>query len=371
MRNITWLVWLGIVAACGVEPEVGDGDEDVSTAEQAAFSYYPMGFARVTAAGGVSAQFNSAGGAVSVAHTPGRYTVTFAGLGAPVSAAASGGHVQIAAMGTSNVRCRSTGWSGSPDLRASVECNAPDGSLADSAFAVLFFRYAMPAPSPWPTTAAYTWVNAAGGVSTQWSYNSSGTHNTVFKGGVGSYMVTISNATAINASMMVTPYGGAAGTVCSITGWGAGFAGVECRDRFGNPADSAFNFSYSVTGPTRDQQGGHAWFDGTSAHGSYSSALGKVSWCSPASVTGSRAGSLASLVVAGELGPWDGDTFRRASFASKYGTAGYCKVESLSSVEGSPSTATTAVRCYSATGAVIAVPVFTFTHVTSDATGPC
>jgi hypothetical protein len=32
---------------------------------------------------------------------------------------------------------------------------------------------------------------------------------------------------------------------------------------------------------------------------------------------------------------------------------------------------TTAVRCYSATGAVVAAPQLTFTRVTSGASGPC
>ncbi|HVG64034.1 MAG TPA: hypothetical protein VNA24_36055 [Hyalangium sp.] len=370
-RRIAVLWAVGLLGACGAEPELPPTEPAPAAVEQAAFSYFPMGFARVSASGGVVTQFNSTGGAVTVSRSTGSYTVTFAGLGAPVSGASSGGHVQISAEGTGNVRCRSMGWSGSPNLSASVQCNAPDGSLADSAFAILFFRYTLPAPSTLPATSAYTWVTASGGVSAAYDYNSSGTHNTVTKTATGRYTVRISNATAVNASMMVTSYSGAAGTVCSVGSWGASLATIECRDRLGNLADSAFNFSYSVTGPTRDQQGAHAWFNGSSAHSTYSSALGKVSWCSPASVTGSRSGSLATIVVSGELGSWDASPFLRASFVNSYGTAGYCKVESLTSVEGSPSASTTTVRCYSATGATLATPVFTFTQVTSDATGPC
>jgi hypothetical protein len=369
MSRITWLWVVGILGACGLEQE--HPRTELAVREQASFSYAPMGFARVSATGGIVTQFNSTGGGVTVSRSTGSYTVTFNGLGVPVSGDSSGGHVQVAAEGTSNVRCRSTGWGGSTNLSASVQCNAPDGSLADSAFTILFFRYTMPAPNSWPTNAAYAWVTASGGVSTLYDYNSSGTHNTVTKTGTGRYTVNISNATAINASMMVTSYSGAAGTVCSVSSWGAGVTYIECRDRLGNLADSAFNFSYSTTGPTREQQGAHAWFDGSSAHTTYSSALGRVSWCSSASVTGSRSGSLATVVVSGELGSWDASPFLRASFVNAYGTAGYCKVESLTSVEGSTSTGTTTVRCYSATGATIATPRFTFTHVTSDATGPC
>jgi len=359
------LLCMGILGACGVESETLEEPDDalVSEQEQEAFSNVPMGFARVSAGGAVQTSFNSTGGTVSASHSTGNYTVTFAGLG-------SGGHVQIAAEGPSNVRCRSMGWSGTTDLSASVQCNAPNGTLADSAFAILFFRHAMPAPNTSSTGRAYAWVTSGGSVPTSFDYNSSGTHNTVVKGGTGSYTVKIANATAINASMMVTNYGGAAGTVCSIVYWGPGTARVECRDRFGNLVDSAFTFSYSVLDALKDQQGGHTWFDGMTANSTYTGALAKW-WCSPRSVSGSRNLSLASIVVSGELGSWDASPFRRVSLVSKYGSAGYCKVESLSSDEGPTSTATTAVRCYSATGAVIAVPQFTFTHVTSDPSGPC
>lgn len=377
MKQLSWVLWLSLASACGVDPAAGDAGDDpqVTAAEQASTSYNPMGFARITAAGGVLKQFNKAGGAVTTTHSTGSYTVTFAGLGALVSADASGGHIQIAAEGAGNVRCRSTGWSGSTNLSATVQCTAADGTAADSAFAIQFFRYTMPAPTTWIPNAAYTWVQSSGLVSTLWDYNASGVHNTVSKVNVGIYAVTLTNATGVNASMMVTPYGGAAGTVCSIINWGAVTGGVralvECRDRLGAFVDNAFSLSYSITGPTIDQQGAHAWFDGTVANTSYSSALGKVSFCSPASITGSRAGAVATLTVAGDLGPWDTSPFVRAWLASKYGSAGYCKVESQSSVEGAPSTATATVRCYTATGAEIATPVFTATHVTSDVTGPC
>lgn len=100
-------------------------------------------------------------------------------------------------------------------------------------------------------------------------------------------------------------------------------------------------------------------------------ALGRFSWCSSTSVSGSRAGSLASIVVSGDIGAWGTGPFRRASFATKQGAAGYCKVESLTSSEGSTSSSTTGVRCYSATGATVSIPVFAFTQVTNEASGPC
>jgi hypothetical protein len=171
--------------------------------------------------------------------------------------------------------------------------------------------------------------------------------------------------------MMVTSYGGT-GAVCSITGWGMPVVNIECRDAANHLVDSAFSFSYSTSGPAQEQQGAHAWFDGGAASTGYSAALGKVEGCSPASITGSRAGSLVTLVVSGDLGSWDASPFLRASFASGYGAASYCKIESLTAGGVAPSsTATTTLRCYDAAGAVIAAPRLTFTHATSDAAGPC
>lgn len=376
----TKISWLGLAllaaASACIAPDAGDApeaaDPQLSDTEQAAYSYYPMGFARIGAAGGVGASFNSAGGAVTATRSSaGTYAVIFNGLGGLITADALGGNIQVSAEGTSNARCKGTGWYGSPNLVATVRCSAPDGTDADSPFSFLFHRYAMPAPNAFPTTAAYTYVTAGGTLSPAYDYNSSGTHNTVAVVAPGIYAITIPNATAVNASMMVTPYGGVAGNTCSVSGWSAGLVTIDCRDRFDASAPSAFTFSYSVSGPTRDQQGGHAWFNGTVAHPTYSGALGKVSWCSPASITGSRTGSLTTITLSGDLGSWSADPFRRASFVSRFGTGGYCKVESITNVEGSPSTSTSRVRCYSPTGAVIAAPLFTFTQVTSDATGPC
>jgi hypothetical protein len=310
---------------------------------------------------------------VSVGGSGGNYWVTFIDLGTASSAGGDGGNVQITAEGTTDVRCRALAWSGAINLVVTLQCNAPDGSLAATPFAVGYYRRTTPAPTGFPAATAYAWVTAAGVASSKWNYNSSGVANTIVTTPPGKYRVNISNATSVNASMMVTPYGGAlAGNVCSIVNWGAGFANVECRDRLGALVDSAFSFSYSTSGPAPSQQGGHAWFDGASAHPMYSRADGKISGCSPASVTGSRVGSLATVVVAGDLGPWDASPFVRASFVNSYGAAGYCKVESLSAAGAPPmSVGTTTVRCYSATGVVVAVPKFTFTHETSDASGPC
>jgi hypothetical protein len=367
MQRFVWMLGVASLVGCAVEP----GSERESETSQDSLAYHPMGFARVTAGGGLVAQFTSTGGAVTVSHgATGVYGVTFPGLGDPVS----GGNVQIAAEGTGTARCRVSSWGGSPNLTASVRCTSPTGTLTDTPFAALFHRYTMPAPNSWPINAAYAYVTSSGSISSTWDYNSSGTHNTATKTGAGAYTVNLAGATVPqNASMMVTSYGGIdPGALCSISSWGGNHVYVSCVSSTGAAVDSAFSFSYATSGPTLDQQGGHAWFDGATTPAGYRAALGKVSWCSPASVTGSRAGALATVTVSGDLGPWDGDVFRRASFVTNYGSAGYCKVESLSATGAAPaSNGITTVRCYTPAGAPIAVPRFTLTHVTSDATGPC
>ena len=382
MRRSVLMLGVWSLAACATEAPGDDkaGELDVSEDVAYSFAYTPMGFARIAMGPNGTAilgsKFNSALGgtaAVTTSGIGGSYSVTFEDLGSAVLTGGQGGNVQITAEGTSNIRCRILGWGGAVDLVVNLQCNAPDGSLAATPFAVGYYRRTMPAPTGFPAATAYAWVTAAGVASGMYNYNSSGVANTVVVTPPGSYHINISNATFVNASMMVTPYGGAlAGNVCSIVNWGAGFANVECKDRFGALANTAFSFSYSTSGPAPSQQGGHAWFDGTAAHPAYSRADGKISVCSPATVSASRVGSLATVVVAGDLGPWDASPFVRASFVNSYGSAGYCKVESLTAAGAPPmSVGTTTVRCYSATGVVVAVPRFTFTHETSDASGPC
>jgi len=251
-----------------------------------------------------------------------------------------------------------------------VLCSDPGGQPAASPFAVLFYRAPFPAANSLPTYAAYSWVQANGGVSSTYDYNSSGAHNTVTRFSPGRYVVNIANASNVNASMMVSAFGNN-DTICSVGSWYAGHTYVNCTDQYSRFVDSAFTFSYAVTGPTLQQQGAHTWFNGSSADPSYSAANPKVSGISTASIRASGGLPVVSLVVSGELGSWDLSPFVRASFATKYGSPGYCKVESVSSVEGeTSSTSTTAVRCYTPDGMVINSPQLTFTQITSDEAGP-
>ncbi|TMQ04685.1 MAG: hypothetical protein E6J90_23515 [Deltaproteobacteria bacterium] len=377
MHKIVLMCGIGVFGACVGAPDDAAGAA-TSVATSYGFSYRPMGFARITPAGSgcrVATGFDSASNlssAVTVSCTPGHYAVNFAGLGTTSGADGDGGQAQVTAEGTDNTRCRVMSWGGSTNLTVNVECNTPGGTAADSPFAVLYYRSTQPSSNTQPANAAYTWRPAGGAFWPYWDYNSSGTHNSVTTLATGQYRVTIPHATFINASMMVTAYNGTSGgAVCGILGWGSGYADVECRNSSNQLVDSGFSFSYATTGPTIDQQGAHAWFNGTSADPSYSAALGKVT-CSPASVTGSRSGSLVTIIVSGDLGSWDASPFLRASLSSGYGGANYCKVETLTVSGVAPnSTATTTLRCYDAAGTEIAAPRLTFTHVTSDASGPC
>lgn len=370
------LLSLGVVAllatACVDAPEL-----DEATAEAAA--YRPMGFARVSPAGTLVEHFQSVGDTTTVTRLEtGRYLVTFRGLGRLVYLVNdSPGNIQVVAEGTNNLRCSLRGQVIWEDSRIYVDCFAPSGALADAGFSVLYHRAITPAPNTIPTYAAYATVEANGtlyiDVGWLYDYNSSGHHNTVTKFGTGVYRVNITNGGPVNASVMITPADPSQpGNVCSVLSWSAGRVWVECRDPSGVLEDTRFSLSYSTSGPTVDQQGAHAWFDGNGAHASYSAALGKMTICSPATVTEVPLGAQTLMTVAGDLGSWDGTPFRYLPFASKYGSAGYCKVEWPASSGVAPSwTGTAIIRCYNPNGTVVAAPSFTFTAVTNDVAGPC
>lgn len=379
VRSVSLLMALAFTSLSGcVLEDPASTREPVDDISAAASSYYPMGFARVAADGSVVEQFNSAPGAPTVTHTPGTgsYAVRFPALaGGP-----NGGHVQITAEGAGNHRCRSMGWSADgAALRVTVQCNLPSGAAADTAFAVLYFRYQQPTAQTNFASAAYAWV--IGGASptapATYNFNDSGRLNTVQSGGVGVYHVTIPKGVTSNASLMVTAVGGAGAPFCSSGGWGvlgdAIVATVRCWDTSGAPAYGTFTLSYSVTGPALRQQGAHTLFSAGVPSSTRTAAVGRILDCSPAGVDGLATGNLATVVVQGEMGPGDASPFRRAAFVSGFGAFApvSCKVESrAASSDGDFSTSTSTVRCYDGAGAE-AVPVFTFTEVTSDAAGPC
>jgi hypothetical protein len=379
VRSVFLLTALALASLSGcVIEDPADTGEPVDSVSAASLAYLPMGFARVRADGFILEQFNSESAASAVvSHTAGTgyYTVSFPGL-----ASGSNGHVQITAEGQGNQRCRSMGWfpNGTTQQMA-VQCNLPSGVATDSGFAVLFYRYPQPAVLSDFAGSAYVWVTggAAPIAPSLYNYNASGRLNTVLRHSAGNYTVTIPKGSAYNVSMMVTAYGGSTNTApfCQIGYWGSftdTSVNVRCWNSAGVAADSDFALSYATTGPTFDQQGAHAWFDGFSANTSYSAALGRIVGCSGVSVTGSRNGNLTNMRVQGDMGPFDASPFHIATFVNGYGSAPiYCKLEArTASSSGSSTTSMSTVRCYDGAG-VETSPLFTFTEATSEAAGPC
>jgi len=82
-------------------------------------------------------------------------------------------------------------------LIVQIQCNATDGSLATTPFAVAFYRLITPAPNAFATTTAYAWVTETGTTPSSYNYNASGTLNTASLTSTGND--TIPNATNVNA----------------------------------------------------------------------------------------------------------------------------------------------------------------------------
>ena len=208
-----------LVTACVDSPTLG-------TAPAEAHANQPMGFARVTAGGELLTHFQSIGDTTTVTHlATGSYLVRFQGLGElAFLSGVSPGNIQVVAEGANNLRC---GWQGGViwgDSQIYVTCFAPNAAPADAAFSVLYHRARTPSPNNLPTYAAYTTVEANGTLYNDngwlYDYNSSGHQNTVTKLATGVYRVNITNSTAVNASVMVTPAGlSLAGNVCSVLSW--------------------------------------------------------------------------------------------------------------------------------------------------------
>jgi hypothetical protein len=74
---------------------------------------------------------NSAGGGINITRSgPGRYTVTWSGLGSDLL---DGGDVQVTAYGSGTAQCKVESWG---SQSANVRCFAPNGALVDSFYDV-------------------------------------------------------------------------------------------------------------------------------------------------------------------------------------------------------------------------------------------
>jgi hypothetical protein len=201
--------------------------------------------------------YNSSGGTNRVVNTStGSYRVDFPGLGA------RGGHVQVTAYGSNNVRCKVSSWMPSSilirgvpvpagdDLHAYVRCHTPTGDLANSQFVIWYQKGQWLAPysayvwASQPTKAEYTATDA-------YSWNSKGGVNIIEREGVGKYSVVMGgfdDMVNTAGNVLVTAYGSGS-EHCKVKQWDReGFAivsSVACFDTSGAAVDTMFALSFA------------------------------------------------------------------------------------------------------------------------------
>lgn len=363
MKPISLSVALFALTTACTTADVDDGVDPAETADtsQALGTAAPFGFAHVAADGTLGEHLGSP---TSTWFSTGIYTVSFAGLGSPGSGNA--GNWQITGEGASNAHCslRSKGGSGTI-VTAVVHCTTPAGIGVNAPFAIAYVRETAVGG---PLAAAYATVGPTGAELATDDYNSTGTANAITHNSTGTYTVSVHGSGSSAGSYLVTPMNNDDRS-CSIVFWTSLASLVQCKDHFGNLADAGFTYAFHKSSLPIGQQGATAYFNGTSVTlqtGVASNACGSVS------VGGSRSGSVATITVSGDLSPYGGSAFPRATFVTPGATGGYCKV--LSATATPPpgaSTATIQVQCFDPTGAVIAAPQFFLTHVTGDTYTSC
>lgn len=175
--------------------------------------------------------------------SPGRYRVTFPGLGI------SGGVVHVTAVNASPHWCQGESWSqsGTKEI-VYVRCYKPGGTLDPSGFALLFAR------SSGTTTLneRYGYVDAEANGSINSQYNAAGMTNTVAVLGTGQWLVTfpyIQSDDPFTGSLQATAVNAASGARCKVAQWTSGLMEtaqqvvVYCFDAAG----AAFNTRFTLT----------------------------------------------------------------------------------------------------------------------------
>jgi len=364
------LVLSALAWGCGIAPSADDDRAPVHTASttEALLGASDFGFAFVQSnAINATRSYNSRGGANAVSRTSaGAYTVTMSMI------SVNAGNAQVVAAGGNANRCRLVNWfaSGSNE-NINVQCNAADGTPADTDFEVMFYVGNGTWSNSSVTDSAYAWYSPTGGMpSGSYNYNSGTagtTPNTVTTIATGSYRVNLARVQYQNASVLVSAYGGTGAPFCNVGNWSSS-AGpstnvtVNCFATDGTPSsDVGFSLSYATTGPTLEQQGGHAWVTSGAMSSSYSFAVGPILGCSGSlSLTG-------TTVTVSDLSAWSG-TMAQAAFASAYSMgATYCK---LSSFVPTATSGQASVMCYMANGTPTS-SAFTVTITSNQPSGPC
>ena len=376
-----------VAVGCGSNASPGGLDPDrTASSEQAlltgatAFGFAYVRGGAVVASRSYNERVDHAGtptatsvyGSNSVTRTAlGAYTVRMSGLGM-----VAGGNAQVVSDGSGANRCHLVSWlaSGS-DETVNVQCNTPSGAAADTDFDVMFYvSNGTWASSPYADS-AYAYFSPSGAMpSGIYNYNSTtgGTMpNTVSPAGVGVYNVTLPKVHYQNASVMVSAYANVGAPYCKIGSWTPSgvdtVVSVACFDTNGNPASGVgFSLSYSTSGPTLGQEGGHAWITGGTMPSSYASVTGPYQGCSGTIATSGNGITVSGLSVWGP--PYSSGTMAQTGFTTAYGPgSAYCN---LSSLVTTPTGATANVQCYTATGAPTTTP-FTVMTTSNQPSGPC
>jgi hypothetical protein len=201
-----------------------------------------------------SYSYNSGGGAITYTGTAGVYTVRMAELGL------SGGSVQVSSYGSAATRCKVAGWGPSAGAQViQVRCHDTSGALAASPFVVFFDK----GSSQSGGHGAHLYYSGST-VPATWSWNSSGSTNTVTRTSTGRYNVSLPGLGFSNAGVHVTAYGSGS-EHCKIVSWSTGFVNVRCNDNAGQLADSPFVLNYFSGTQRAYAVGGHAWIESASA----------------------------------------------------------------------------------------------------------
>ena len=345
------------LAACAADAgDTGETSEQGTlgqTKEALASAAWAWGFAWVNPSSAIDPtySFNSTSGANTYTGTNGSYAVTMNGLGL------AGGTVQVVSYGAAATRCKVASWypSGGAQI-INVRCHDTSGALAASPFVVFFNKgtadyYKL----------AHLYFDGAS-VPSGYSFNSSGSVNTVTRTGLGRYTASLPGLGIANASVHVTAYGSDA-RYCKILSWDTASVNVRCNDNSGAAADSPFVLNFSGSTPRPGMIGGHAWIEtATTAPAPYQANQHIVSCfaAAPVTVSGFRDVTYPDTR--------DGYTYPTMTLSTAYGDDGnFCKVLNWSTGATSYTPRTV---CFTPSGAAT-TSKFTSSLMAGSWPGPC
>ncbi|WAS90744.1 hypothetical protein [Nannocystis punicea] len=292
----------------------------------------------------------SGGGVTSTRLSLGRYWVFFTGWNGTYA------NAQVVAFGnTAAVHCKLEGTlTGSASLASAiVECYDSAGTQVDSAFKLLVDKR-----SGAGDHGAYTFVNSAGTVDSNRTWNSTGSAISASKTGTGAYSVTLTGQTVANVGVHVTETDNNSNR-CVIGSWGTTTVNVRCFDSAGNAADTGFYLDrqtvtmidlYSGTSTI----GAHSFVSAGAPNASFTAVNGNCPQNPPPTLTTAASGNevIVTLPAAEFPGGGSNAKFNVLPLVTAHGSAGdQCLVRAWN--VDSAGTATVTIRCFDKLGAVI------------------